>query len=72
MKNKKSNLDNILIYKGQRYCIISVDENKLYPTYEVKDINDEIEKEIKVQIIINVQAVRMNKERIRILPKFSK
>ena len=70
MSKPKSNRDNILIYKGQRYSILSVDENKLYPTYEVKDINEEIEKEIKVQIIINVQAVRMNKERIRILPKF--
>jgi hypothetical protein len=70
MKNAK--LEDVLIYKGQRYAIMTADTSKSCPDYEVMDIKSEIENIVPVTVFLNIRAVRIEKQRRIILPRFNK
>ena len=72
MKNKNKKLKDVLIYKGKRYAIMTADISESWPHYEVKDVEGEIENVANVSVFLTVRAIRMEKQRHIILPRFGK
>jgi hypothetical protein len=72
MKKKKAKLEDVLIYKGQRYAIMTADTSESWPDYEVMNVESEIENIVPVTVFLNIRAVRIEKQRRIILPRFNK
>ena len=72
MKNKNKRLKDVLIYKGERYAIMTADNSESWPDYEVKDVEGEIETIVPVTVYLNIRAVRIEKRRRILLPRFNK
>jgi hypothetical protein len=72
MKKKIKKLKDVLIYKGQRYSIMTADTSESWPDYEVMDVEGEIESIVPVTVFVNILAVRIEKQRRIILPRFNK
>jgi hypothetical protein len=72
MKKKTKKFEDVLIYKGQRYSIMTADISESWPDYEVMDVKDEIDKIVPVRVFVNIRAVRIEKQRHILLPRFNK